>query len=155
MIDFNSYANGGITLIKPYQAGKPIEEVKRELGLTDVIKLASNENPFGMSEKAKERFKDPEERRKQSEARKGKFTGKNNPNYGNGYKISGENNPMARKIVCLNDNMAFDTIKKCAEYYKLDIHTIIRNCKGKIKKSRSGLIFMYYDEYLQQQNITI
>ncbi len=54
MIDFNSYANGGITLIKPYQAGKPIEEVKRELGLTDVIKLASNENPFGMSEKAKE-----------------------------------------------------------------------------------------------------
>ena len=29
-------------------------------------------------------------------------------------------------------------------------NTIIRNCKGKIKKSRSGLIFMYYDEYLQQ-----
>ena len=54
MTDFNSYANGGITLIKPYQAGKPIEEVKRELGLTDVIKLASNENPFGMSDKAKE-----------------------------------------------------------------------------------------------------
>ena len=54
MTVFNSYANGGITLIKPYQAGKPIEEVKRELGLTDVIKLASNESPFGMSENAKE-----------------------------------------------------------------------------------------------------
>lgn len=37
-----------------YQPGKPIEEVKRELGLTDVIKLASNENPFGCSPKAKE-----------------------------------------------------------------------------------------------------
>lgn len=37
-----------------YQPGKPIEEVKRELGLTEVIKLASNENPFGCSEKAKE-----------------------------------------------------------------------------------------------------
>ncbi|HZG85256.1 histidinol-phosphate transaminase [Paenibacillus sp.] len=37
-----------------YQPGKPIEEVKRELGLTHVIKLASNENPFGCSPKAKE-----------------------------------------------------------------------------------------------------
>ncbi len=37
-----------------YQAGKPIEETKRELGLDDVIKLASNENPFGPSPKAME-----------------------------------------------------------------------------------------------------
>jgi histidinol-phosphate aminotransferase len=37
-----------------YQPGKPIEEVKRELGLSEVIKLASNENPFGSSPKAKE-----------------------------------------------------------------------------------------------------
>ncbi len=35
--------------IAPYEAGKPIEEVKRELGLSDVIKLASNENPLGPS----------------------------------------------------------------------------------------------------------
>ncbi|MBB6674128.1 histidinol-phosphate transaminase [Cohnella nanjingensis] len=35
-----------------YQPGKPIEEVKRELGLTEVIKLASNENPFGSSPRA-------------------------------------------------------------------------------------------------------
>ncbi len=54
MIDFEKMANGGLARIKPYQAGKPIEEVKRELGLTDVIKLASNENPFGMSPKAVE-----------------------------------------------------------------------------------------------------
>lgn len=32
-----------------YQPGKPIEDVKRELGLTEVTKLASNENPFGCS----------------------------------------------------------------------------------------------------------
>lgn len=31
----------------PYSPGKPIDEVKRELGLTDVVKLASNENPLG------------------------------------------------------------------------------------------------------------
>jgi histidinol-phosphate aminotransferase len=37
-----------------YQPGKPVEDVKRELGLSEVIKLASNENPFGCSERAKE-----------------------------------------------------------------------------------------------------
>ncbi len=37
--------------IKPYQPGKPIEEVRRELGLRQVIKLASNETPFGPSPK--------------------------------------------------------------------------------------------------------
>lgn len=41
-----------ITRLKPYHPGKPIEEVKRELGLTDIIKLASNENPLGPSPKA-------------------------------------------------------------------------------------------------------
>jgi histidinol-phosphate aminotransferase len=38
--------------IKPYIPGKPIDEVKRELGLKEVIKLASNENPYGPSPKA-------------------------------------------------------------------------------------------------------
>lgn len=39
----------GIETIKTYQGGKPIEEVKRELGISDIIKLASNENPLGPS----------------------------------------------------------------------------------------------------------
>jgi len=33
----------------PYFAGKPIEDVQRELGITEVVKLASNENPLGPS----------------------------------------------------------------------------------------------------------
>ncbi|MCJ7806787.1 MAG: aminotransferase class I/II-fold pyridoxal phosphate-dependent enzyme, partial [Clostridia bacterium] len=36
-------------LIKPYVPGKPVEEVERELGLKDIIKMASNENPLGPS----------------------------------------------------------------------------------------------------------
>ena len=36
----------GLDLIKPYVPGKPIEEVQREYGLMDVIKLASNESPI-------------------------------------------------------------------------------------------------------------
>ena len=35
-----------------YKPGKPIDEVKREFGLEKVIKLASNENPFGSSKQA-------------------------------------------------------------------------------------------------------
>jgi len=42
--------------ISVYQPGKPIEEVKKELGLNEVIKLASNENPFGQSKKIKQRI---------------------------------------------------------------------------------------------------
>lgn len=38
--------------IKPYVPGKPVEEAERELGITDVIKLASNENPLGPSPRA-------------------------------------------------------------------------------------------------------
>lgn len=37
--------------IKPYSPGKPIWELQKELGLDHVIKLASNENPFGPSPK--------------------------------------------------------------------------------------------------------
>jgi histidinol-phosphate aminotransferase len=43
--------------ITPYIPGKPIEETQRQLGLKEVIKLASNENPFGVSPKAKEAIK--------------------------------------------------------------------------------------------------
>ncbi len=38
--------------LTPYTPGKPIEEVQREFGLTDIVKLASNENPLGPSPKA-------------------------------------------------------------------------------------------------------
>jgi len=41
-----------VSEITPYEPGKPISEVEREFGLTDVIKLASNENPLGPSPKA-------------------------------------------------------------------------------------------------------
>jgi len=43
--------------LTPYVPGKPIEEVKRELGIDDVIKLASNENPLGPSPKALDAMK--------------------------------------------------------------------------------------------------
>ena len=49
--DICDLAPGYIRAIAPYQPGKPISELARELGLdpNDIIKLASNENPLGVS----------------------------------------------------------------------------------------------------------
>jgi histidinol-phosphate aminotransferase len=38
--------------LSPYQPGKPISELERELGIRDIVKLASNENPYGPSPQA-------------------------------------------------------------------------------------------------------
>ncbi|WP_417544587.1 histidinol-phosphate transaminase [Marinobacter sp.] len=53
-IDYQSLAVTGVQALSPYQPGKPISELARELGLNpaDIIKLASNENPLGPSKKA-------------------------------------------------------------------------------------------------------
>ncbi len=45
-------ASLGVQQLIPYKAGKPIEELERELGLTNIVKLASNENPIGPGKKA-------------------------------------------------------------------------------------------------------
>ncbi|MEX0899923.1 MAG: histidinol-phosphate transaminase [Gammaproteobacteria bacterium] len=42
----------GVQKLQPYEPGKPIAELKRELGLDDIVKLASNENPLGASPRA-------------------------------------------------------------------------------------------------------
>ena len=46
-----------ILKLKPYKAGKPIDELVREKGITKIVKLASNENPLGPSPKAMEVIK--------------------------------------------------------------------------------------------------
>ena len=51
--DLLNLATPGVAGLQPYQPGKPIEELERELGLQDIIKLASNENPLGTGEKAR------------------------------------------------------------------------------------------------------
>ena len=47
-------ARRGILDLAPYIPGKPIEEVQREYGLTEVVKMASNENPLQTSPRALE-----------------------------------------------------------------------------------------------------
>ena len=52
MINFKNLAVTGVQQLKPYIPGKPIEELERELGIKNSIKLASNENPLGPSPNA-------------------------------------------------------------------------------------------------------
>ena len=142
--------------------GKPMsEEQKRKISEARKGKRCGENHPrYGkhyteeekiqMSEKAKERWNDPEDRRKMSEIRKVKYCGEENPNFGN-HKLAGRNNPRARKVICLNENKVFNTGKECAEYYKINVNNLVRICKGEQKSTRTGLVFAYYDEYLQQQ----
>lgn len=48
---WESLANEHILGIAPYEPGKPVEELERELGIHDAIKLASNENPLPPSDR--------------------------------------------------------------------------------------------------------
>ena len=48
-LDVESITAAGVRHLKPYQPGKSVEELERDLGLSSIIKLASNENPRGAS----------------------------------------------------------------------------------------------------------
>ena len=48
-MDLKKIVNKGINDLSPYEPGKPIEDLERELGIKNAVKLASNENPVGPS----------------------------------------------------------------------------------------------------------
>src|SRR5437868_12466296 len=49
-----SFFRRSLAGLVPYEPGKPVEEVQRELGLERVVKLASNEGPYGPFPAARE-----------------------------------------------------------------------------------------------------
>jgi histidinol-phosphate aminotransferase len=57
----DSFFKPALADVVPYEPGKPIEEVQRELGLARVVKLASNEGPFGPFPKALQALADSAE----------------------------------------------------------------------------------------------
>lgn len=52
--DLISLAVPGVRQLKPYEPGKPVEEIERDYGVSEAIKLASNENPLGAGRMARE-----------------------------------------------------------------------------------------------------
>src|SRR5581483_9956527 len=55
-MSISHFAPAHIRAIAPYEPGKPTSELAREMGLDEasIIKLASNENPLGVSPKARQ-----------------------------------------------------------------------------------------------------
>src|SRR3990167_2959200 len=53
-VDFKSLTHPGIQTLAPYQPAKPSAQVAKEQGITDIIKLAGNENAWGCSAKVLE-----------------------------------------------------------------------------------------------------
>ena len=53
-MDMRKYVPDWVLSLTPYQPGKPMEEVEREYGISNSVKIASNENPLGPSPKALE-----------------------------------------------------------------------------------------------------
>ena len=55
---FQKLCAPGVAGLQPYQPGKPLSELEREYGITNAVKIASNENPIGISEKVSQFLKD-------------------------------------------------------------------------------------------------
>jgi hypothetical protein len=61
--------------------------------------------------------------------------------------VSGENNPNAKKVICLNTNEIFITTVEAGKKYNIDSRNISACCRGN-QNTCKGLVFVYYDDYL-------
>lgn len=89
---------------------------------------------LNISRGLKGKKKSEEHKRRLSENRKGKFTGENNPNYGNGEKIAGGKNPAAIKVKAINKNgkeIIFETKAEACEYFDISPY-LLNNLIGKV-----------------------
>lgn len=65
------------------------------------------------------------------------------------------NNPMARKVICLEDiTKVFNTMSECANYYRIKVNGICKACKSK-EHTYKKLHFMYYHEYMKQEQLLV
>lgn len=95
-----------------------------------------------------------EAKQKMSKSKSELYLGENNPFYGKKHsdetkeKFKNRNYDFAKKkVICIEDNKIFNSVKECAEYYDAIPTHITRVCKHK-RKHTKGLTFMYYDEYM-------
>lgn len=92
-----------------------------------------------------------ETKNKLSKVKKGKYKGKNNPNYGN----KGSKNTISIPIILLNTEEVFECTREGAKKYNTYETHITRNCRGRSKSAGKHpitgekLVWMYYDEYLE------
>lgn len=86
-----------------------------------------------------------EQKRKLSEAQKGRVFSKQHK-LNISISKSNENNPLAKKIICLDDGKIFKTIKEAGLFYKISKNSICWVCKGKLKTAGKKKFKYYYPE---------
>jgi group I intron endonuclease len=129
------------------------EESRKKMSEAAKERMSNPENcpNYGkhLSDETKEKLREAqllywtdEKRKELSEARKGKYIGENNPNWGN-HKLAGAANPRAKKVIRLSDQKIYDYIGQAAEDNGVGGDTIRSRCK-----KHKG--FMFYEDYLAQ-----
>ena len=131
-------------------------------------KQHSEETKQKQSESHKSKQHSEETKQKQSEAHKGE----KHPMYGKHHseetkqkqsesmkgKYVGENHPGAKKVYCIEIQQVFSTITEASKWCGTSKSSITNQIKGKYKSAgkhpitNEKLHWMYYDEYLEQQN---
>lgn len=97
-------------------------------------KSVSEESKQKQREKMTGRTHTEESKHKMSESRKG------------------ENNPKAKKVICLETKQVFGCAKDASKWCGVKSNSdILKCCKGK-RKTCGGYCWMYYSDYLEQQN---
>lgn len=147
--DYYNIAEGGNSGSK--FAGKTEEEMLEIRKKKSVAMKGKNNPMYGKTHTE-------EVRNKLSKFHKGKSHSRDARN-----KISmahkGKNNPSARKVICLNDNKIFNTVKEGAEFYGCERTGIIACCRSKRKsagkhpETGEKLVWRYYSDYIAQKEV--
>lgn len=123
-----------------------------------------NNKGWKMSETTKEHL---------SKIRKGRFVGKDNPNYGKTHsietrnkmsearkgKLTGSESPKARQVINLDTLEVFETMTTACEKYNISSGNLTNVCQRQergthgTRKLAGGYRWMYYDEYLEKGDI--
>ena len=119
-------------------------------------KYSGEGNPFygkQHSEETKEKLREINTGKTHSEETKRKISenhrdvsGENNPFYGKGYLQAGGNNPMAKRVICLDTMEIFDTVEEASR--SVDGCYAIEKALNN-KTPYKGKRFMYYDDFLE------
>lgn len=117
------------------------EETKEKLRQINIGKTAANKG-IACPDKTKEKI---------SNTSQGKHVGSKNGFYNKKHTDTTKMKmKLAKKgptkVICLDDNLIYNTVKEACKYYKSNYISDV--CKGKINKT-SNKSFMYYDDYLK------
>lgn len=135
------------------------EEARKKMSNKTKQRMSDLSRRDHLRQKAKEQMANPEMIELLSKLKQGVYDGNKNPMYGKKHtdeskekiskgrkdKYAGENNPKARKVIRLSDLKIYGYIAEASQDNNINRNTMRKRCK-------QHKDFMFYDEYLTQQN---